>query len=100
MLDEEAANKWRSLVTERKQEVEQLVGTLTRIDSVDFAPFYSMKKGDGTVADEITKLCQRAVPDIYWYYYFLALLRAWDKEKVHPSMAALRAAIVSDEAYI
>jgi hypothetical protein len=33
---------------------------------VDFAPFFSMKKGDGTVADEVTRLCQRAVPDIYW----------------------------------
>jgi O-antigen biosynthesis protein len=100
MLDEEATDKWRALVQERKQEVEQLVATLTRIDSVDFAPFFSMRKGDGTVADEITRLCQRAVPDIYWYYYFLALLRAWDAEAVHPSKAALRAEIVRDEAYI
>ena len=100
MLDEAAAEKWRALVTERKQEVEQLVATLTRIDSVDFAPFFAMKKGDGTVADEITKLCQRAVPDIYWYYYFLALLRTWEAEAVHPSTASLRAAIGHDEAYI
>jgi len=75
MLDEEAAEKWRLLVSRRKQEIERLAATLTRIDSVDFAPFLAMKKDHGTVADEITKLCQRAVPDIYWYYYFLALLR-------------------------
>lgn len=100
MLDEEAADKWRLLVRQRKQEIEQLVATLTRIDSVDFAPFFAMKKDDGTVADEITKLCQRAVPDIYWYYYFLALLRTWETEAVHPSAASLRAAIVHDEAYI
>ena len=100
MLDEEAADRWRSLVKERKQEIEQLVATLTRIDSVDLAPFFSMKKGDGTVADEITRLCQRAVPDIYWYYYFLALLRTWEAEAVHPSTASLRAEIVRDEAYI
>jgi Glycosyl transferase family group 2 len=100
MLDEEAADKWRALVRERKQEMEQLVATLTRIDSVDFAPFFSMKKGDGTVAAEITKLCQRAVPDIYWYYYFVALLQTWEAETVHPSAASLRAAIVHDEAYI
>ena len=80
MLDEEAADKWRALVKERKQEIEQLVATLTRIASVDFAPFFSMKKGDGAVADEITKLCQRAVPDIYWHYCFLALLRTWEAE--------------------
>jgi hypothetical protein len=67
---------------------------------VDFAPFFTMKKGNGTVADEITKLFQRAVPDIYWYYYFLGLLRIWEQELVHPSTESLRAAIVLDEAYI
>jgi len=100
MLDDEAADKWRALVNQRKQEIESLTATLTRIDSVDFAPFFTMKKGDGTVADEITKLCQRAVPDIYWYYYFSGLLRIWEEERVHPSTESLRAAIVRDEAYI
>jgi hypothetical protein len=100
MLDNEAADKWRALVNERKQEIESLVGTLTRIDSVDFAPFFTMKKGDGTMADEITRLCQRAVPDIYWYYYFSGLLRTWEEELVHVSQESLRAAVVLDEAYI
>jgi glycosyltransferase involved in cell wall biosynthesis len=100
MLDNEAADKWRALVQERKQEIESLVGTLMRIDSVDFAPFFTMKKGDGTMADEITRLCRRAVPDIYWYYYFSGLLRTWEEEPVHVSPASLRAAIVLDEAYI
>ena len=100
MLDEPAADKWRALIGQRKQEIEDLAATLTRIDSVDFAPFFTMKKGDGTVADEITRLFRRAAPDVYWYYYFSGLLRAWEKETVHPSMAALRAASASDEAYI
>ncbi|MGA9970331.1 MAG: glycosyltransferase, partial [Candidatus Acidiferrales bacterium] len=100
MLDEAAADKWRALIAQRKQEIEDLAAMLTRIDSLDFAPFLTMKKGDGTVADEITRLFRRAGPDVYWYYYFSGLLRAWDKEKVHPSIAALRAASASDEAYI
>jgi hypothetical protein len=29
---------------------------------LDFAPFLTMKKGDGTVADEITKPFRRAAP--------------------------------------
>jgi hypothetical protein len=61
---------------------------------LDFAPFFTMKKG------EIPRLFRRAGPDVCWYYYFSGLLGAWDKEKVHPSIAALRAASVSDEAYI
>src|ERR1700675_2422871 len=32
MLDNEAADKWRVLVTERKQEIELLAAMLTRID--------------------------------------------------------------------
>jgi glycosyltransferase involved in cell wall biosynthesis len=100
MLDDEAADKWRLLISQRTQEVESLAATLTRIDSVDFAPFFTMKKGDGTVADEITKLCQRAVPDVYWYYYFSGLLSTWEAERVHPSKESLRAAVVRDEAYI
>ena len=100
MLDDEAAEKWRSLISQRKQEAESLAATLTRIDAVDFAPFFTMKNGSGTVADEITKLCQRAVPDVYWYYYFSGLLRTWEAERVHPSKESLRAAIIRDEAYI
>ncbi len=100
MLDNEAADKWRALVNARKQEIESLTATLTRIDAVNFAPFFTMKKGDGTMADEITKLFQRAVPDVYWYHYFSGLVRAWEGESVHPSTDSLRAAIVRDEAYI
>lgn len=100
MLDEEAAEKWRALIGQRKQEVEDLVATLTRIDSLDFAPFMTMKKGDGTVADEITRLFRRAAPDIYWYHYFSGLLRAWEQEPVHPSIASLRAAIAGNATYI
>jgi O-antigen biosynthesis protein len=100
MLDQAAADKWRALISERKQEINDLAAMLTRIDSVDFAPFFTMKKGQGTVADEITKLFRRAAPDVYWYYFFSGLLRAWESEKLHPSIAALRAAHPSDEAYI
>jgi hypothetical protein len=100
MLDQAAADKWRALISERKQEINDLAAMLTRIDSVDFAPFFTMKKGQGTVADEITKLFRRAAPDVYWYYFFSGLLRAWESEKVHPSIAAIRAAHPSDEAYI
>lgn len=98
MRDNEAADKWRALVNERKQEIESLTATLTRIASVDFAPFFTMKKGDGTVADEITKFFQRALPHDYWYHDFSGLVRAWEAESVHPSADSLRAAIVRNEA--
>jgi hypothetical protein len=78
---------------QRKQEVDDLAATLTRIASLDFAPFFTMKNGEGTVAEEITRLFRRAAPDVYGYYYFSGLLRAGEKEPIHPSIASLRAAI-------
>lgn len=100
MLDHEAADEWRALLNEKKQEIESLAATLTRIDAVDFALFFTMKKGDGTVADEITRLFQRGVPDVSWYYHFSGLVRTWDAASVHPSTESVRAANVRDEAYI
>jgi hypothetical protein len=100
MLDHEAADEWRALLNEKKQEIESLAATLTRIDAVDFALFFTMKKGDGTVADEITRLFQRGVPDVSWYYHFSGLVRTWDAASVHPSTESLRAANVRDEASI
>ena len=62
MLDEPAAEKWRALIGQRKQEVEDLAATVSPIDSLDFVPFLTRKKGDGTVVDEIIKLFRRASP--------------------------------------
>jgi len=59
-----------------------------------------MKNGDGTVADEITRLLQRGVPDVSWYYHFSGLVRTWDAASVDPSTESLRPANVRDEAYI
>ncbi|MFZ3215971.1 MAG: glycosyltransferase [Candidatus Acidiferrales bacterium] len=100
LLDEKAADRWRALLAQREQEVRDLAGKLTRIDSVDFAPFTTMKRGDGTMADEIARLFRRAVPDVYWHYFFSSLLEAWEKESVHPSIASLLAASDPEEAYI
>jgi hypothetical protein len=51
------------------------------------------------VADEITKLFRRAAPRVYGIT-ILGSLRAGEKESVHPSIAALRAAIADDEVYM
>ena len=100
MLDEKAADKWRSMVSKKKQEIESMVGTQKRIDAVDFAPFLTIKKGEGTTADEIGRLFQRMVPDVYWHYFFSELLRTWEEEPARPSTASLQAAIAKDQAFI
>jgi hypothetical protein len=41
MLDHEAADEWRALLNEKKQEIESLAATLTRIDAVDFVRCFS-----------------------------------------------------------
>jgi hypothetical protein len=59
-----------------------------------------MMSGERTAAEEITKLFRRAVPDVYWFYFFSSLLDAWNRESVHPSMRALQLAVDPQEAYI
>jgi hypothetical protein len=72
MLHETAAGTWRALVGNRSIEIDVTVKQLERIDSLDFAPFLTMTTGERSAAEEITKLFRRAVPDVYWYYFFQA----------------------------
>jgi O-antigen biosynthesis protein len=100
MLDEASAANWRALIDSRSHHIEATVKQLERIDSLDFAPFLTMMSGERTAAEEITKLFCRAVPDVYWFYFFSSLLDAWNRESVHPSMRALQLAVDPEEAYI
>ena len=100
MLDDAAAAIWRTLVDARSSEIEPKVKQLERIDSLDFAPFLTMMSGERTAEEEITILFRRAVPEVYWFYFFSSLLDAWHLECVHPSMRVLQAAVAADEAYI
>jgi hypothetical protein len=100
MLDETSAANWRALIDSCSDQIEATVKQLERIDSLDFAPFFTMMTGERTAAEEITKLFCRAVPDVYWYYFFSSLLGAWNRESVHPSMRALHLAVDPEEAYI
>jgi O-antigen biosynthesis protein len=100
MLDETAATTWRSLINSRDNQIEATVKQLERIDSLDFAPFFTMMTSERTAAEEITKLFRRAVPDVYWHYFFSSLLDAWNRESVHPSMRALQLAVDPEEACI
>ena len=100
MLDDAATAIWRTLVDARSSEIEAKVKQLERIDSLDFAPFLTMMAGERTAAEDIAMLFRRAVPDVYWFYFFSSLLNAWHRESAHPSMRALQAAVAPDEAYI
>ena len=100
MLDETSAANWRALIDSRSHQIEATVKQLERIDSLDFAPFFTMMTGERTAAEEITRLFRRAVPDVYWHYFFSSLLGAWNRESVHPSMRALQLAVDPEEAYI
>ena len=100
MLDEAAAESWRGLVRNRGKEIEATVRQIEKIDALEFAPFLTMSAGERTAAEEITKLFRRAVPDVYWFYFFSSLLAAWNQETDHASMKALQLAMESEESYI
>jgi glycosyltransferase involved in cell wall biosynthesis len=100
MLDEAAAESWRGLVRNRGKEIDDTVKQMEKIDALDFAPFLTMPAGERTAAEEITKLFRRAVPDVYWFYFFSSLLAAWNQESGHPSMRALQRAMETEGSYI
>lgn len=99
-LDEDAAQSWRSLIGNRQQEIAATVKQLERIDALDFSPFLTMDAGGRTAADEITALFRRAVPDVYWYYFFSSLLEAWNQEGRQTSTRTTRGANDPDEAFL
>ena len=70
------------------------------LDALAFAPFLTMSAGERTAAEEITKLFRRAVPDVYWFYFFSSLLAAWNQETHHPSMRTLQLARGTEDSYI
>jgi hypothetical protein len=83
-----------------REEIEATVKQLERIDALDFSPFLIMSAGERTAADEITKLFGRAVPDVYWYYFFSSLLDAWNRESDKRSARMPRFAIDPDAAFL
>ena len=100
MLDEAAAETWRGLVRNRGKEIDATVKQMEKINALEFAPFLTMSAGERTAAEEITKLFRRAVPDVYWFYFFSSLLAAWDQETDHPSMRTLQLARGTEDSYI
>ncbi len=100
MLDAEAAKTWHSIIDGRSQEIEATVKQLERIDALDFSPFLTMSAGEKTAADEIIALFRRAVPDVYWYYFFGSLLAAWNQEPDQRSSRMARSAVDTDEAFL
>jgi O-antigen biosynthesis protein len=100
MLDESAAKSWQTLIASRREEIEATVKQLERIDALDFAPFLTMSAGERSAADEITALFRRAVPEVYWHYFFESLLDAWNREPSDRSSRSSRAITAPDEAFL
>lgn len=100
MLDQAAAKSWQTLIATHREEIEATVKQLERIDAFDFAPFLTMSAGERSTADEITALFRRAVPDVYWHYFFSSLLDAWNREPTDRSVRASRAAAAPGEAFL
>jgi glycosyltransferase involved in cell wall biosynthesis len=100
MLDQAAAKNWQTLIASRHAEIEATVKQLERIDALDFVPFLTMSAGERPAADEITALFRRAVPDVYWHYFFESLLEAWNREPHGHSARTARATLNPDEAFL
>jgi len=99
-LDEESIQKLRAFVIRREREVEDAVRALEKFDSLDFMPFFSRKVDDKTAAEEVMAGFDQAIPDVYFYYLYRSLLKAWDAEPERNSIAAASLTFEEEEARI
>jgi GT2 family glycosyltransferase/glycosyltransferase involved in cell wall biosynthesis len=80
-LDESAVERIHAFVEQRREQVQDAVRTLERLDTFDLTPFLSTSTdGRGRAADVMDVLA-RVVPEVFWFFLFQGFLEAREYEK-------------------
>ncbi len=89
-LDESVTQKWREAIESQRSEIREAEAALAKFDTVDFQEFERLTADGRTMAADVMCLFRRAVPEMYWHYFFSSLLGAWEREISHPKIEAIR----------
>jgi len=79
-LDSSAIEKLRAYAREREGEVNDASRSLEKLDSIDFAPFFSRPSGARTAADDVMEAFKVAVPAVFWFHIVAGFLAAWNEQ--------------------
>jgi GT2 family glycosyltransferase/glycosyltransferase involved in cell wall biosynthesis/SAM-dependent methyltransferase len=93
-LDDDWAAKTKDLVDRSRYQVAEWTKAIARFDKLDFAPLFSMRKGDATEAEIVLRTFDQIVPQVHWFHLFESILELrGERIKAPPRIADLRLSI-------
>jgi hypothetical protein len=88
-LDAPAVENLRDSVGRRRKEVEDAAAALEKFDAVDFRPYFQIPAGQKSAAEDVMELFARAVPQVYFHYFYESFLEAWDRRSGRNTSSSL-----------
>jgi GT2 family glycosyltransferase len=73
-LDDDWAAKIKDCLDRTRCEVAELTKALTRFDTLDFTPLFSIRNGEVTEAELVLRTFDQIVPPVHWFHLFEKLL--------------------------
>jgi GT2 family glycosyltransferase len=87
-LDDDWAAKTKTFLDKSRPQVGGLTRAIAQFDALDFAPLFSIRKGEGTAAENVLRTFDQIVPQVHWFFLFEKLLELWGDGKNEPRDAA------------
>jgi hypothetical protein len=73
-LDDDWAAKTKDSLDNSRPQVAEFIRAIARFDTLDFAPLFSLRKGEGTEAEIVLRAFDHIVPQVHWFHLFETLL--------------------------
>jgi hypothetical protein len=80
-LDESATERIQDFVEQRRDQVQDAVRALERLDTFDLTPFLSTSTHARGRAADVMDVVARVVPEVFWFFLFQGFLEAREYEK-------------------
>jgi GT2 family glycosyltransferase/glycosyltransferase involved in cell wall biosynthesis len=73
-LDDGWAAKTKDSLDKSRHQVSELIRAIAQFDTLDFAPLFSIRRGERTEAEMILRTFDQIVPQVHWFQLFERLL--------------------------
>jgi GT2 family glycosyltransferase/glycosyltransferase involved in cell wall biosynthesis/tetratricopeptide (TPR) repeat protein len=84
-MDRAAALSLQGIVDKGRNSVPEALESIRRFDDIDFEKFWAASAGHKSIAEEIIHLFARAVPEIYFFYFYQRFLQVWQTDGSFPA---------------
>jgi GT2 family glycosyltransferase len=80
-LDAVWSAKTRNLLDQARQQVAEWTQAIARFDNLDFAPLFSLRRGEVTEAELVLRAFDQIVPQVHWFHLFERLVELREEER-------------------